>query len=137
MSLSAPRIAERVGIDVRRIVGYFPSDESQKIWNWIFWLKLSDFIIVWFSKFSKGPIPAHLERVFLDKFGYDMMILFGEPMPSVNTWFTANARAITKTRSAGIRNNISNSQPNVYENSSYVPLKKNQTEWAFNSRSAF
>ena len=60
------------------------------------------------KQFQTGPIPAHLERVFLDKFGYDMMILFGEPMPSVDTWFTANARAITKTRSAGIRNNISN-----------------------------
>ena len=42
-----------------------------------------------------------------------MMILFGEPMPSVDTWFTANARAITKTRSAGIRNNISNTIKNV------------------------
>ena len=93
-------------------------ESKNVIFDWI-----SQIMIVWFSKFSKGPIPAHLERVFLDKFGYDMMILFGEPMPSVNTWFTANARAITKTRSAGIRNNISNTQRNFYENSSYVPLK--------------
>ena len=49
-----------------------------------------------------GPLPKALEMSFRERFGRDMMILFGDPMPSVNHWFTANERAIARTHSAGI-----------------------------------